>query len=198
MSRAYQKHELMREHGERQAQEWLTRRLKAGGLRAGSLARVKGSDPRKVLLADLQWRRTVISQEWLAEKLEMKSAANVSQQLRRLDEKASIKKVLEELKHFMKKQMLRTHECELFVSQLQPDPVSHELFVSQLQPDPVSHELCHACGRPGHQPPPDLSFWLMKDGGTIDDRGIYNSKRFHLQEEGIIKSTNNVYYDPSP
>jgi REP element-mobilizing transposase RayT len=100
-SRAYQKHELAREHGERQAQEWLTRGLKAGALKTSGLAKVKGSDPRKVLLAELLWRRTVVSQEWLAAKLEMKSAANVSQQLRRLDVKAAIKKVPDELKHFL-------------------------------------------------------------------------------------------------
>ena len=100
-SRAYQKHELVREHGEQQAQEWLTRGLKAGGLKTSNLAKVKGSDPRKVLLADLLWRRTVVSQQWLAEKLVMKSAANVSQQLRRLDLKAAIKKVPEELRHFL-------------------------------------------------------------------------------------------------
>ncbi|HBJ87212.1 MAG TPA: hypothetical protein DDZ88_25820 [Verrucomicrobiales bacterium] len=54
-----------------------------------------------MLLADLLWRRTVVSQQWLAEKLEMKSAANVSQQLRRLDCKEVMKKVPEELKHFL-------------------------------------------------------------------------------------------------
>lgn len=101
VSRAYQKHELMREHGERQAETWLARGLRAGGLKPGSLAQVKGSDPRKVLLADLLWRRTVVSQEWLAEKLVMKSAANVSQQLRRLDVKAAVKKVPEDLKSFL-------------------------------------------------------------------------------------------------
>jgi REP element-mobilizing transposase RayT len=101
VSRAYQKHELVREHGERQAEAWLARGLKAGGFKPGSLAQVKGSDPRKVLLADLLWRQTVVSQEWLAEKLAMKSAANVSQQLRRLDAKAAVKKVPEELKHFL-------------------------------------------------------------------------------------------------
>ena len=101
VSRAYQKHELVREHGERQALEWLARGLKAGGLKTSGLAKVKGSDPRKVLLADLLWRRTVVSQEWLAEKLEMKSAANVSQQLRRLDGEAAIKRVPEELKRFL-------------------------------------------------------------------------------------------------
>jgi hypothetical protein len=104
-SRAYQKHELVQEHGERQALAWLERGLKAAGLKSksGNLARVKGSDPRKVLLADLLWRRTVVSQEWLAERLAMKSAANVSQQLRRLDGKAAIKKVPEELQHFLDK-----------------------------------------------------------------------------------------------
>jgi hypothetical protein len=34
-----------------------------GGLKPGILAQVKGSDPSKVLLADLLWRRTVLSQE---------------------------------------------------------------------------------------------------------------------------------------
>lgn len=54
-----------------------------------------------MLLADLLWQRTVVSQEWLAERLEMKSAANVSQQMRRLDVGTAIKKVPEELKHFL-------------------------------------------------------------------------------------------------
>lgn len=102
VSRAYQKHELVREHGERQAKAWLVRGLKTGRLNPDGLAQVKGSDPRKVLLADLLWRRTVVSQEWLAEKLAMKSAANVSQQLRRLNRKVAMKNVPEELKHFLK------------------------------------------------------------------------------------------------
>lgn len=100
-SRAYQKHELVREHGERQAKSWLDQGLKAAGLKPGQLAKVKGSDARKVLLADLLWRRTVVSQEWLAEKLAMKSAANVSQQLRRLDWQTAIRKVPEELKQLL-------------------------------------------------------------------------------------------------
>jgi hypothetical protein len=59
--------------------------LKAAGMKRRELAGVKGSDPRKVLPADLLWRRTVVSQEWLAEKLVMKSAAKVNQQIRRLE-----------------------------------------------------------------------------------------------------------------
>ena len=44
---------------------------------------MRGSDPRKIALAQLLWRRTTVSQGWLAEKLAMRSAANVSQLLRR-------------------------------------------------------------------------------------------------------------------
>jgi len=54
-----------------------------------------------VRLADLLWKRTVVSQEWLASKLEMKSAANVSQQLRRLDVQVAIKKMPDQLNHFL-------------------------------------------------------------------------------------------------
>ena len=53
--------------------------------------------PRRLRIAAAATR----PQEWLAEKLEMKSAANVSQQLRRLDVKAALKNVPEELKHFL-------------------------------------------------------------------------------------------------
>ena len=58
VSRSYQKHELVREHGERQALVWLARVLKAGGLNPGSLSKVKGSDLRIALLADLRRRQS--------------------------------------------------------------------------------------------------------------------------------------------
>ncbi len=89
-SRAYRKQAPVREHSERQAEAWLAEGLKAAGMKCRELAQVKGSDPRKVLLADLLWRRTVVSQEWLAEKLVMSSAANVSQQIRRLERKKAL------------------------------------------------------------------------------------------------------------
>ena len=50
---------------------------------------------------NLQWRRTVVSQQWLVEELEMSSAANVSQQLRRLDRKQARAKVPEAMKQFL-------------------------------------------------------------------------------------------------
>jgi putative transposase len=71
------------------------------GLKPGSLAKVKESDLGKVLLADLPRRWTVVSQEWLAEKLAMKLAANVSQHLRRLDVMAAVEKVPENLMFFL-------------------------------------------------------------------------------------------------
>lgn len=100
-SRAYRKQVPVREHSERQAEAWLVEGLKAAGMKRRELAQVKGSDPRKVLLADLLWRRTVVSQEWLAEKLVMRSAANVSQQIRRLERKKALAGVPETLRVFL-------------------------------------------------------------------------------------------------
>jgi REP-associated tyrosine transposase len=59
--------------------------LAAAGLDRVDLSRLKGSDPRKVALAELLWKQTTVSQEWLAERLKMRSAANVSQLLRRAE-----------------------------------------------------------------------------------------------------------------
>ena len=42
-----------------------------------------------------------MSQEWLAEKLRMKSAANGSQQMKRLDRKRALDKVPEAMRHFL-------------------------------------------------------------------------------------------------
>ena len=57
--------------------------LAAAGLDERELCATRGSDPRKIALAQLLWRRTTVSQSWLAERLAMRSAANVSQLLRR-------------------------------------------------------------------------------------------------------------------
>jgi hypothetical protein len=47
------------------------------------------------------WQRTVVSQERLAERLRMSSAANVSQQLRRFDKKAALGKLPDKMKQFL-------------------------------------------------------------------------------------------------
>ena len=84
-SRAYRSSAVRQTHGLKQAEQWLAEGLQAAGLARRDLARLKGSDPRKVVLAELLWRRTTVSQEWLAEALCMRSAANVSQLLRRVE-----------------------------------------------------------------------------------------------------------------
>jgi REP element-mobilizing transposase RayT len=106
-SRIYRSNPQVAEHGEKQAKAWLKAGLKAAGLKAPKLLELKGSDPRKLMLADLLWRQTTVSQEWLAEKLAMKSAANVSQQLRRLDRKKVAAKLPEALQAFLTDAMSR-------------------------------------------------------------------------------------------
>jgi len=53
--------------------------LAAAGLGAKDLPSMKGSASQKLVLAELLWKRTTVSQEWIAQKLAMRSAANVSQ-----------------------------------------------------------------------------------------------------------------------
>ncbi len=82
-SRALQRTAERRAHGLQQAEQWLREGLHAAGLTAADLPGLKSTDPRKTALAGLMWRHTTVSQTWLAEKLHLKSAANVSQVLRR-------------------------------------------------------------------------------------------------------------------
>ena len=72
-----------RAHGQLEAQRLLHEGLQAAGLQPGQLSQIKGSDPRKVAIARTIRRRTTMSMGWIAEKLSMRTAANVSQQLRR-------------------------------------------------------------------------------------------------------------------
>ena len=83
-SRAYRGAAVRRAHGLERAEQWLREGLAAAGLDEKELAATPGSDPRKIALARLLWRGTTVSQVWLAERLAMHSAANVSQQLRRV------------------------------------------------------------------------------------------------------------------
>ena len=80
-SRAYSRTKERRAHGQSQADEILKAGLKAAGMSKESLAETKGSDPRKVALAKLLWEKTAVTQTWIAERLEMSSAANVGRTL---------------------------------------------------------------------------------------------------------------------
>ena len=58
--------------------------MKELGLTAKDMDRLAGSDPRKVAMAQVIHSVTSVSQVWVAGRLKMRGAANVSQQLRRL------------------------------------------------------------------------------------------------------------------
>ena len=81
--RAFRSSRLAKAHNEGQALAWLEEGCKALGLKLKALQTLKGTDPRKVALAQLLWTRTTVSQTWIAEHLGMTSAANVSQVLKR-------------------------------------------------------------------------------------------------------------------
>jgi REP element-mobilizing transposase RayT len=79
----YRSGPIQRAHGEKQAEAMVMAGLEESGLPEGELERLPGNDPRKVKIAGEVWERTTVSMGWIAERLAMKSAANVSQILRR-------------------------------------------------------------------------------------------------------------------
>jgi hypothetical protein len=88
-SPAYRRSRERLAHGEREAERLLAEGLKAAGLSEGDLAGLRASDQRKVALARVIWRRTTVSQGWIAERLKMRGAANVSLVLHRSKGKES-------------------------------------------------------------------------------------------------------------
>jgi len=100
-SRVYRSSAQRRAHGESQAQRMLEEGLKAAGLAKKELPSLRGSDPRKVALARLIWERTTIPQTWLATHLHMKSAANVSQQIKRAKSRPPAKNLPAPLKNYI-------------------------------------------------------------------------------------------------
>ena len=82
-NRTYRSAPLFQAHNEKEARRLLDGGLAAAGLSARELDSLPGSDARKVALASLILERTVAGQCWIVDKLAMRSAANVSQQVRR-------------------------------------------------------------------------------------------------------------------
>ena len=101
-SRAYRKTPQATAHSEEQAERWLVEGLKAAGLLEKDLPGLKGSDPRKLAMAELLWKRTTVSQGWIAEKLAMSSAANVSQQLRKCNQEKLQAKLSPKMRGFLR------------------------------------------------------------------------------------------------
>ncbi len=79
----YRSAPLFQAHNEKETRRLLEGGLAAAGLSARELESLPGSDVRKVALASLILERTVARQSWIADKLAMRSAANVSQQVGR-------------------------------------------------------------------------------------------------------------------
>ena len=79
-------------HGEAEAEKLLEAGLRAAGLVESGLKDLPANDPRKVVIASLLWSKTTVRQAWIAEKLEMKNAANVSLTIHRADRRLPGKK----------------------------------------------------------------------------------------------------------
>ncbi|MEI9897069.1 MAG: transposase [Chthoniobacter sp.] len=88
-NRTYRSGAVVKAHGERRAEEAVREGLAAAGLAEDALAGLPGSDPRKVQIARGVREQTTVSMSWIAERLHMRSAANVSQILRRHRERSN-------------------------------------------------------------------------------------------------------------
>lgn len=100
-SRSYRRSAQSLAHGEQQAEQWVGEGLKIAGVDALELDSLVGSDARKVALAKLAWENTTVSQYWIAKRLGMGSAANVSQALRRFSWRDLEKKLPPKLSKFI-------------------------------------------------------------------------------------------------
>ena len=91
-------------HGLEEAERLVLAGIKAAGLAAKELEELPGGDPRKVALGKLVRERTVASCGWLAARLKMRSAANVSQTLRRTEWKSLWKRLPRRLAKYLAKE----------------------------------------------------------------------------------------------
>ena len=82
-NRTYRSAPQHREHDRRRAESLVKDGMQIHGLTTKDLWSLPGSDSRKVEIAKQVWEQTTAGQAWIAERLQMKSAANVSQILRR-------------------------------------------------------------------------------------------------------------------
>ena len=88
-------------HGEKAAESLIIEGLKASGLSREELKTLTGGDARKVAIAEQLWKRTTVSRGWIAEKLSMKSAANVGAAMRRLSGGKLKKQYSQEFEEFI-------------------------------------------------------------------------------------------------
>jgi len=76
---------VAQDHGIHSAESLIRKGQDSLGLSDEDLTRRRRGDLRRVAIAWVIWKRTSVPQSWVAERLAMKSPANVSQQVRRFD-----------------------------------------------------------------------------------------------------------------
>jgi putative transposase len=108
-SRAYRSSPERLAHGEVEARRLLVGGVKAAGFAPGEMQTLAATDARKVALAALLWKRTTVSQGWIAHELAMKSAANVSLLLHRVDQRKLSRRLPVELRAFLAKMKEDAH-----------------------------------------------------------------------------------------
>ncbi|MBL9115340.1 MAG: hypothetical protein JNJ83_10075 [Verrucomicrobiaceae bacterium] len=83
--KAYRTGAIKRAHDMAEAERLVAEGLGKAGLTEHALSNLKGSAPIKVALAEKIWKTTTMDQSWIAKRLWMKSASNVSQILNRTE-----------------------------------------------------------------------------------------------------------------
>ena len=91
----------VKSHGEQQALALLEEGLRVANLVKEDLVGHGCTEPRKGLLAGLLWKKTTVSQAWIAEHLGMKNAANVSRVIHRMDLSQFQEKISGNLRRFV-------------------------------------------------------------------------------------------------
>ena len=104
-ARGYDASPERKAHGEQSALALLEEGLRVAKLTKDELAGYRCTEPRKVLLAALLWKKTTVSQAWIAEHLGMKNSANVSRVIHRMDLSRLEEKVSEALWRFVSEKM---------------------------------------------------------------------------------------------
>ncbi len=72
-----------RAHGEQEARRLAAEGLANAGLTEEELPCLPGSEARKVAIARIIWEQTTVDLKWIAARLDLRTAANASQQIRR-------------------------------------------------------------------------------------------------------------------
>ena len=101
-SRNYRAGGLDRDHSETRAEALVADGIAALGIGADELGTTPGADPRKAAIALAIKRRTSVRHAWIAERLSMKSPANVSQQVGLFRDKLAAGQVARPIRKWLK------------------------------------------------------------------------------------------------